>query len=79
MPEEQDEATLNQINALIWEADLADYQQVELAMQFYADLPFMHFPYVVYEHYDALSTYAKSVFWDAGARASLPGRRAKRR
>jgi hypothetical protein len=70
MPEEQDEETLNQINALIWESGLANFQQVELAMQFYRDLPFMHFPYVAYEHYNSFSTYAKSVFWD-GVRAHL--------
>jgi hypothetical protein len=70
MPEQQDEETLNQINALIWESDLPDFQQVELVIQFYRDLPFMHFPYVAYEHYDSFSTYAKSVFWD-GVRAHL--------
>ncbi|HEY7355728.1 MAG TPA: hypothetical protein VH590_04645, partial [Ktedonobacterales bacterium] len=58
MPEQQDEETLNQINALIWESDLPDFQQVELVIQFYRDLPFMHFPYVAYEHYDSFSTYA---------------------
>ncbi len=65
MPDEQQDEALQGINGMIWSApDLADFQRVELVCQFYSDLPVLHFPYYVAEHYAMLSPYARAIFWD---------------
>ena len=65
MPDEEQDEALQKINTIIWSApDLADFQRVELVCQFYTDLPLLHFPYYVAEHYDTLTPYARAIFWD---------------